>query len=53
MNPGDQKEFSISSAEPNLKHKYLQGNLNASYNFDSFVFIIVKLINWHCLRFFI
>jgi len=33
----DSKEFSITSAEPNLKNKYLQGNLNASYNFDSFV----------------
>ena len=31
------KDFSINIAEPNLINKYLQGNLNASYNFDSFV----------------
>ncbi len=33
----DSKEFSITNSEPDLKNKYLQGNLNASYNFDSFV----------------
>ena len=33
----DTKDFSIVDAEPNLQDKYLQGNLNASYNFDSFV----------------
>jgi len=33
----DSKDYSLTTAEPDLKNKYLQGNLNASYNFDSFV----------------
>lgn len=33
----DQKDFSITAPEPALTSKYLQGNMNASYTFDSFV----------------
>jgi len=33
----DSREFSIIEPEPNIENKYLQGNLNASYTFDSFV----------------
>jgi len=33
----DQKEYSITVSPTHLSDKYLQGNLNASYNFDSFV----------------
>ena len=33
----DQKDFSITAPEPELTNKYLQGNMNASYTFDSFV----------------
>ncbi len=31
------REFSLTTPELGLDNKYLQGNLNASYNFDSFV----------------
>jgi chromosomal replication initiator protein len=33
----DSREFSLIDPEPNIENKYLQGNLNASYTFDSFV----------------
>jgi len=33
----DSREFSLIEPEPNIDNKYLQGNLNASYTFDSFV----------------
>ncbi len=33
----DTKEFSLTSPRSNVDNKYLQGNLNHSYNFDSFV----------------
>ncbi len=33
----DQKDFSITAPDPELTNKYLQGNMNASYTFDSFV----------------
>ena len=33
----DTREFTLTSPEANHDSKYLQGNLNASYNFDSFV----------------
>ena len=33
----DQKDFSITVSPTGLSGKYLQGNLNASYTFDSFV----------------
>ncbi len=33
----DTKEFTLTSANSNSNNKYLQGNLNASYSFDSFV----------------
>lgn len=33
----DQKDFSITVSPSGLSGKYLQGNLNASYTFDSFV----------------
>ena len=33
----DQKDFSITVSPSGLSDKYLQGNLNASYTFDSFV----------------
>lgn len=33
----DQKDFSITTSPTGLSDKYLQGNLNASYTFDSFV----------------
>ena len=33
----DQKDYSLTVSNENLSEKYLQGNLNQSYNFDSFV----------------
>jgi chromosomal replication initiator protein len=33
----DSREFSITESNNNSNNKYLQGNLNASYTFDSFV----------------
>jgi len=33
----DSKEFSITSVDSRVSNMYLQGNLNASYTFDSFV----------------
>jgi chromosomal replication initiator protein len=33
----EQKEFSLTVSNEDIQNKYLQGNLNASYTFDSFV----------------
>ncbi len=33
----DNREFSITTPDITIENKYLQGNLNPSYNFDSFV----------------
>jgi len=33
----DSREFSLIDSEPELENRYLQGNLNFSYTFDSFV----------------